>query len=135
MKEYSFKTQNGTKIVIGTLNKDKCRVIYINTTFWLTPLDNFAFEEDFATFKKKFKDSIINFIYHNKMYNYTYLYDFDAKTKYMQVNKRSYVAIELVLQQKSDKTFKEIAYELYPYINTVIDNLQKYMIDSFYKIN
>lgn len=106
-----FKTFLDDKAImkIGSLDKKGDRVIYLMSTFWITPHTNLkSYEEDVKYFNKEFSKLVSYFVEKNNFFSKRYIIDFDCKINYMKYEKKSYVSIEVFFAQNSKHNLKEI---------------------------
>ena len=109
-KEFRHILNNKANIKLGTLSKKESenKVIYVKTTFWITPHSDKDFHKDIKHFNYLYKTLMRNYIKSNDLFMNICILDFANKTNYMKLNKKSYVTIEAYLKQKQPKSIKDV---------------------------
>ena len=91
---------DGFKIKIGTLNKEKPNSIYIESGVFITPFENKEqYKEDTDFMEKSINDNIKNFIKQNPLFEKNYICAVEIPYERIKKGKKSYLSLQCHFKQ------------------------------------
>ena len=103
-------------IKIGTTNKKKPEVVYVQIGTYLKPNeDKNTYYEDIKIFDKLSKNYLSNKLKNSSKYNKDFILITDIADERMNINKKSFLEIQIHLKRylEKDMTFKTLTNDLY----------------------
>ena len=135
-KEIKIENDTHFNIKLGTTNKIKPIVFYINGSAWIKPIDESGYEEKTENILYNFKKEIIEILSLNKNLSKKFIINFEAKFNAMKKNKKSYFSFELYLRQSDTFVYKNISdikNNNGHIINNIVVSLQNNFINNHFE--
>lgn len=100
---------DGFKIKVGTLNREKPTSVYIETGVFITPFQQKdEYKEDTDFMEKSINDNIKNFINQNPIFEKNYICSVEIPYERMKIGKKSYLSVQCHLKQTKGVTASEL---------------------------
>lgn len=125
-----FKNEN-FKVKVGTTNKKKPDVVYIEVETYIKPLeDKLSFHEYMLDFDKKTKKFINKLIDVKKTCDKNFILITDIASERITKNKKSYLDLQVLLKPKEKNTpFKVIAQDIFDnYATCIIQHVENELL-------
>lgn len=117
------------KLKIGTTNKIKPNVIYVEGRTFIRPLhDKDNYNGDVVNIKRRFNDFLKTYTSNNEFFSSKFILDFQVAQSGICVNKRSFLSFQFLLKQKDENhilKLKDVKNSTENAIKNILNNLIK----------
>lgn len=124
MKKELIFNEDCFKIKIGTTDKKKTDVIYIEIGSYLSPLEeSFSYKQNISKIDNRMESCVNGFVRNNDLYDNNFILISEIADERMIIGKRSYFNLQLFLRtndRSSNKSFYNYTDEIYNNCTTKI---------------
>jgi hypothetical protein len=117
------------KLKIGTTNKIKPNVIYVEGRTFIRPLHNKDnYNSDVVNIKRRFNDFLKTYTSNNEFFSSKFILDFQVAQSGICINKRSFLSFQFLLKQKDENhilKLKDVKNSTENAIKNILNNLIK----------
>ena len=122
-KTVKINSYPSLKTTYGTVDSKKLKSLYLNIQSWVQPKEEYEnWERIVANLSRDVKHSVLESLDPN-LYKNHFIVDLDLRTSGLNVNKKSFMNLEINLYTNMDEDFKS---------NTIKDSIKK-IIKQIYK--
>lgn len=127
---------DGFKIKIGTLNKEKPNSVYIESGVFISPFEKKdGYKEDTDFMEKSINDNIKNFIKQTPLFDKNYICSVEIPYERMKVGKKSYLSLQCHLRQTEGIDANELVDRMVNLTPKLFKEIKKSITYSGFTIN